>query len=93
MLIPFSVYFALACFLAKIRVGFLVVISTYANLFLLLSFLDIFVKVTFLSNDKILPDADVAFINCNATWLSHALANQSQEALGLLGRTKLKLLV
>ena len=40
----------------------LVVISTYANLFLSLSFLDIFVKVTFLSNDKILPEADVAFI-------------------------------
>ena len=37
-------------------------ISTYANLFLSLSFLDIFVKVTFLSNDKILPEADVAFI-------------------------------
>ena len=54
--------FALACILTKIRVGFLVVISTYGNLFLSLSFLDIFVKVTFLSNDKILPEADVAFI-------------------------------
>ena len=41
--------FALACILTKIQVGVLVVISTYAKLFIFII-------------DKILPKADVAFI-------------------------------